>query len=114
VTLKNLVEKLGCSVCCSGESLDREVAGGYSGDLLSDVMANSNAGDVWVTMQIHVNIVAIAVLKDIAAIVLVNGRNPAEDTLQKAIEEKVTILSSPLPAFQTIGKLYELGICGPP
>ena len=59
--------------------------------------------------QVHVNIVAVAVLKELAAIIIVNGRRPAEDTVRKAIEEQVPILSSTLPAFEVIGKLYFLG-----
>jgi hypothetical protein len=114
VTVESLIERFGLSVCCAGESLNTEVTGGYSSDLLSDVIANSNAGNVWVTMQVHVNIVAVAVLKELAAIILINGRKPAEDTLRKAVDEKVTVLTSPLPAFETIGKLYESGIGKPP
>jgi hypothetical protein len=84
------------------------VRGAYSGDLLSDVMANSEAGDVWITMQIHVNIVAVAVLNELAAIILVQGRQPAEETLKKAAEEKVPILVSTLPAFETAGRLFAM------
>ena len=114
VTLKSLVDKLGLSICCAGESLNSDVTGGYAGDLLSDVIANSNAGNIWVTMQVHVNIVAVAVLKDLSAIILVNGRKPAEETLRKAVDEKITILMSTLPAFETIGRLYASGISTSP
>ena len=109
MTVRDIQQKLGLSLCCGGENLDREISGGYAGDLLSDVIANSKAGSVWVTMQVHVNIVAVAVLKELAAIIIVNDRHPAEDTVRKATEEKVPILSSTLPAFEVIGKLYFLG-----
>ena len=108
--LKEIVKKLDLTVCCGKETLDRQVSGGYAGDLLSDVIANSKAGDVWVTMQVHLNIVAVAVLKELPAIILVNGRSPSEETLRKAIDENVTILASTKPAFETVGKLYELHI----
>ena len=108
--LKQVIEKLDLAVCCGGEKADREVTGGYASDLLSDVIANSKAGNVWLTMQVHVNIVAVAVLKELAAVILVNGRSPSEDTLRKAKDEGVTILASKKPAFETAGKLYELGI----
>jgi hypothetical protein len=112
MTVKDAAGKLGLSVCHDGNGLDTEITGGYSGDLLSDVIANSRAGNVWVTMQVHVNIVAVAVLKELAAIIIVNGRQPAQDTLARAGEENVPILSSRLPAFEIAGKLYFLGVSG--
>ncbi|MBN1104409.1 MAG: serine kinase [Deltaproteobacteria bacterium] len=92
------------------KGLDREVAGGYCGDLLSDVMANSTVGGVWLTIQSHQNIVAVGVLRELAAIILVNGRNPDEDTKNKADEEGIPLLLSSLTAFHLAGRLYELGI----
>jgi len=58
MTLNEVVNSLGLTVCCGGDKLQHEVAGGYASDLLSDVIANSKPGSVWVTMQVHVNIVA--------------------------------------------------------
>jgi TPP-dependent 2-oxoacid decarboxylase len=110
MTVQEILKQLDLAVCCGAERLNVEVTGGYASDLLSDVIAHSKTGNVWVTMQVHENIVAVAVLKELAAIILVNGRSPAEHTLQKAIDEKATILVSKQHAFETIGKLYELGI----
>jgi len=110
MTVRDIVGKLGLTVCCGDEALEREITGGYAGDLLSDVMANSTAGNVWITMQVHVNTVAVAVLKELAAIILVNGRKPAEETLQRAREEKIPVLSGSVPAFELAGRLYALGI----
>ncbi len=90
----------------------REIQGGYASDLLSDVMANSHEGDVWVTLQKHVNIVAVAQLNGLAAIVLVNGRKPEPDTLARAEEMGIPIISTPLQAFDAIGILHVQGICG--
>jgi len=64
-------------------------------------------------MQVHVNIVAVAVLKELVGIVLVQGREPAEETLKKAVEEHVPILISPSPAFETAGKLSAMLTKGP-
>jgi hypothetical protein len=91
---------------------DREVRGGYASDLMSDVMANAEEGDVWVTLQTHVNIVAVAAMKELAGVILVKGREPEAETVSKAEEKEVPILVSPLPAFELIGRLYELGIHG--
>lgn len=108
--LKELIEKESLIIRCGDNLLDTEITGGYVSDLLSDVIANAKTGDVWVTMQVHINIVAVALLKEIAAIVIVQGREPNEDTLKKAVEENIPILVSKLPAFQLVGRMYELGI----
>src|SRR5512143_1233239 len=112
MTVREVVDRLGLSVCCAGETLDREITGGYSGDLLSDVMAHSGPGEAWITIQVHVNIVAVASLKEHAAIIIVNGRTPAADTLAKAAGEKVTVLASDLSAFEISGRLHRLGVGG--
>ncbi|MBN1570462.1 MAG: serine kinase [Acidobacteria bacterium] len=93
-------------------SVEREIQGGYASDLLSDVMGNSREGDIWVTMQKHVNVVAVAQLNNLAAIVLVNGRTPESDTAVRAEEIGIPIISTPLQAFDVIGILYSLGIRG--
>lgn len=106
--LKEVIERLDLTVCTHSERGVAEVTGGYAGDLLSDVIANSQAGNVWVTIQVHPNIAAIAVLKDLAAIILANGRKPQQETLQKAEEEGVTLATSSLPSFELVGRLYEM------
>ncbi|MBN2789230.1 MAG: serine kinase [Candidatus Delongbacteria bacterium] len=110
MNLKEVVEKINLKVI-SGE-LDKEVSGGYSSDLLSDVIANAEEDNIWITLQTHINIVAVANLKGLSAIILINNRQPEDTTLQKAIEENITILSTELQTFELVGKLYELGIHG--
>ena len=92
------------------KGMDREVSGGYCGDLLSDVMANAMNGALWITIQSHQNIVAVAVLRELSAIILVNGRVPDEDTKAKAEEEGIPILLSPSSSYELAGRLYELGV----
>ena len=95
----------------SGEKgLNRDITGGYCGDLLSDVMAHSTKGAVWLTVQGHQNIVAVAILKELAAIILVNGRQPDEETKTKSEEENIPILITPLSSYQLAGRLNELAI----
>jgi predicted transcriptional regulator len=110
--LNEIVEKLELEVKTGGNNLNVEVVRGYSSDLLSDVMANAQEGDIWITMQTHQNIVAVAVLKTLAAIILVNNRNPDDETTKKAKDENLPILTSNLSTFELIGKLYQLGISG--
>jgi hypothetical protein len=89
-----------------------EIRGGYSSDLLSDVIANAQEGDVWITLQKHLNIAAVAHLKGLAAIVLVHDRCPDQDTIARADEDGVVIISTPLSAFDAAGLLYECGLRG--
>ena len=88
--------------------LDREVTNGYTSDLLSDVMANTKEGNLWITLQIHQNIVAVAKLKDLSGIIIVNNRQPEEDTIKKSEEEKVPILRTGDSSFTISGKIYEV------
>ncbi len=112
MTLREVVEKLGMKPASALPRLSQEFTGGYVSDLLSDVMANAKAGDVWITLQIHQNIVAVATLKELAAIIIIGGRQPEKQTLAKAEEEKIPILLSESTAFEVAGRLYQMGISG--
>ena len=90
------------------EGLNREVKGGYVSDLLSDVMGNADEGKVWITLQTHKNIMAIASLKDLAAIILVSDNKPEDDTIAQSNEEGIPILGTTLSCFDITGKIYEL------
>jgi hypothetical protein len=108
MTLTEVVEKLGLHVLTSKRVGDVKVTGGYTGDLLSDVIANSKTGNLWITMQTHQNVLAVVKLKDLAGIVFVNGRQPDEETTRKADEEYVTVLGTDKSAFSISGQLYQL------
>ncbi len=112
MNLEEIARQLDMEIRSAARNLSREVTGGYASDLLSDVMANAERGYLWVTLQIHQNIVAVAVIKELAGIVIVNGRNPEEETLAKAEKEGVPILVTELPSFEIVGRLYELGLRG--
>ncbi|MGQ9464137.1 MAG: DRTGG domain-containing protein [bacterium] len=110
--LSEIIKHLGLKVECGGKFLDRTITGGYVSDLLSDVMANVTKGDIWVTLQCHPNIVAVGVLKEISGIVITNGRKPESETTKKAEQEKIPIMTTELPTFEVVGRLYEMGISG--
>ena len=112
MTIREVVDSSQLQILACPEGLDKEITGGYASDLLSDVIAHTRAGNLWVTMQTHRNIIAVATLKELAAVVLVNGRTPDPETLEKAREEKVIVLGSRLPAFELVGRLYQMGIRG--
>lgn len=106
--LKEIIKKLELKTLTGQDKLDVEVTGAYTSDLLSDVIANSKEGNLWITLQTHQNIIAVAKLKELSGIIIVNNREPDEDTLQKAKEENVPLLGSEEIAFEISGKLYEL------
>ncbi len=106
--LESIVRALNLKVRSGEDKLKTEVRGGYTGDLLSDVMGNSKEGDIWITRQVHQNIVAVASLKDHAGIVLVQDSEPAKDTLEKAVKEGVPILVSELSGFEVSARIFNL------
>ena len=108
MTLQELVQRLELIVRSAKNNLEHEVTGGYASDLLSDVIANSNPGNIWLTIQIHPNIIAVAELKELTGIIISNGREPEKETIAKAEQEKIPILTSSLPTYELAGKLYEL------
>ena len=87
-----------------------EVSAGYTSDLLSCVMAGAPHGGVWVTLQAHSNIVAVAALLDLAAIIITEDAQPEPATIAKANEEGLTLLASPVKSFEIVGKLWEMGL----
>lgn len=106
--LASIVKFLNLKVCAGADQLNRPVRGGYTGDLLSDVMGNSKEGDVWVTRQVHQNIVAVASLKEHAGIILVHGAQPAKDTLERATRENIPLLVSEQSGFDVVGQIHAL------
>ena len=79
---------------------------------MSDIIGNAQEGDLWITLQINKNIVAVAVMKGLAGIILINNRIPDEDTLAKAVEEDIPILQTSLSAFELTGRIYAMGLRG--
>jgi len=108
--VRDIQSAFNLEVAAGGGGLDREVVDGYCGDLLSDVMANAGRGSVWLTMQSHQNILAVAALKELAAIVLVNGNRPADDTRARADQEGIPILLSQGSSYQLAGMFFNAGI----
>ena len=110
MTLGDIIEALALEVRVGSDQMDRVVEGGYVSDLLSDVIAGAKEGDLWITLQLHQNIVAVAFLNNLAGIVIVGGREPEPETLEKAEEQGVPIMVSGLPAYEVVGRLYQMGI----
>lgn len=111
--VKDLLEKFDLAVAGGKSGLDREVTEGYCGDLLSEVMGNAPAGCAWMTVQGHQNIVAVAVLREMAAIVITGGQIPDAETIQKADQEGIPILQWPDSSFSLAGRLFGAGVGNP-
>jgi predicted transcriptional regulator len=110
VNVRQLSEQFNLHVAAGRQYLDRQIQGGYCGDLLSDVMANAPDGCIWLTVQTHQNIVAVAVLHEMAAIVLTGGQEPDQETIEKAEAEGIPILMWPKTGFELAGQVSAAGI----
>ncbi len=108
MTVSDVVQALGLRVVAGHKALDRLVCGGYCGDLLSDVMARAKPKDIWITIQGHQNIVAVAVLTEVSAVIVCGNVQPEKDTLERADREGVPILLTPKNAFEVASKLAAL------
>jgi predicted transcriptional regulator len=106
--VNDIVKSLNLKVFSGDAGLNNEVEGGYASDLLSDVMGHAEAGSVWITLQSHKNVMAIASLKELSAIILVKGIDPEYDTAFQSNQEGIPILGTNLGSFEIAGKLYRL------
>lgn len=89
---------------------EQEVAGAYVSDLLSDVMAHAHSGSVWITIQTHQNVIAVASLLNLAAVILAGGHRAGPETIAKAESAGIPVYLSAEPSFIVAGRLYELGL----
>ncbi len=106
--IADLVIALNLKVISGGKGLNRDFGGGYASDLLSDVMGNAKEDNIWITLQTHKNIMAVASLKELSAVILVNGNLPDAETIQKSNEENIPILGTDDSTFRICGRIYEL------
>ena len=89
-----------------------DITHGYASDLLSDVLANAPAGGILVTLQVHLNVIAVASHAGLRAVIFSCGRIPEDDVIQKAAEEGLSLFVSSSDTFEIVGRLYELGLRG--
>ncbi len=106
--IDDIINKLDLEVISGHAGLSNEITGGYVSDLLSDVMGNATKGMVWVTLQTHQNIVAVASLKDLAGIILVKNLLPDSETINKSNIENIPVMTTASDTFITAGRLYDL------
>lgn len=111
--VEDLKELIGAKNLVEGASLNAEITCGYSCDLLSWVLAHGKQGMGWCTVQSHVNVVAVAVLMEMACVIMVENVEPEPASLQKAIDEGMPILSTPKTAYEVCGLMNQAGIAIP-
>lgn len=109
--LRHIITELKLSVLTDEKDFSSIIPqSGYTSDLLSCVMSGARHQSVWVTLQAHSNIVAVAALLDLAAVIITEGAMPDAATIKKANEENVILLSTEQPSFYVVGKLWEIGL----
>ena len=111
-SLKVIIEKLNLEPVSSARSADRPVTGGYASDLLSCVMKGAKQDDIWVTLQSHLNVVAVASLTNLAGVIITEGNRPDQETIARAEKEGVVLMVTPKATFTVVGELTLLGVRG--
>lgn len=104
--LSDVAKHLGCEILTNDVNLDRDIKDGYVSDLLSDVIGNIRENSIWITIQRHINILGVAKLKDVVAIIIPRNLHIEENVIEKAKEEGVAILRDPRSAFELSGLIF--------
>ena len=112
MTIKELMDITGAELLTRDADLTAEVESGYSCDLLSWVMAHGKPGMAWITVQPHMNVVAVATLHDMACVIVPEGAAIPDEVSAKAEEEGIAMLSSAKSAYELCGMMYGAGLTG--
>lgn len=111
MTLQEIITELNLTLLTSPRDLNSiHPQGGYASDLLSCVMAGAQPQNIWVTLQAHMNVVAVAVLREVSAVIITEDAKPEADVIEKANQQGIILLSTPEQNYEIVGKLWELGI----
>jgi hypothetical protein len=111
MTLADMIDTLGLELLTEARDFsDAPVRAGYASDLLSRVLAEAPHYGVWVTLQAHNNVVAVAAVLELAAVIISSGSRPDADTIAKANEEGVPLLATAASTFTLVGRMWELGV----
>jgi hypothetical protein len=113
MNLQNIIEHLGLKILTEPKDFSSTIpTSGYASDLLSCVMAGAKKDGVWVTLQCHDNIVAVAALLDLTAVIITEDAQPDPATITRANSRDITLLSTPQSSFTIIGQLWDMGLRG--
>jgi hypothetical protein len=106
--VRDFAQTLALEILTGEVNLEEVVKAGYTSDLLSDVIAHAPENSIWVTVQRHINILGVAKLKNIVAIVTPRNLKMESEVIEKARTEGIALLRSPLSAFEISGLAYEV------
>ena len=112
MTVKDLIDLIEAKDMTPEAGKETEVSCGYTCDLLSWVMAHGTAGMAWVTVQTHMNVIAVASLMEMAAVIIPEGIEMEAPSLEKAKEEGINVLQTPLTAYEICARLAAAGLPG--
>jgi hypothetical protein len=110
MTVRELIERTGWKLSTPSLNTDVQVEGAYCGDLLSWVMGNGEPQQAWITVQVHANVIAVALLREFSCLIVADGANVTDEFAEKAAAEELIVLESDLPVYESAKKLVELGI----
>lgn len=114
MTVKELAALIGAENAAAPRGEETQVTCGYTCDLLSWVMAHGKAGMAWITVQTHMNVIAVASLMEMAAVILPEGIEMEQASLEKAREEGIAVLHSGKTAYEICAMMSEAGLPGTP
>lgn len=109
MTLQEVADVLQATVFSGQPHLDKPVSSGYASDMLSEVMAHARAGQLWLTVQTHLNVPAVAVLLDLGGIVITGGNQPEAAVIAKGNETGMVIMTTSYNTFEAIALLCKAG-----
>jgi len=111
MTLQEIIDRLDLKLLTEPKDFSSiHPTSGYISDLLSCVMSGARQGGIWVTLQAHTNIIAVAALLDLSAVIITEDAQPDPQGIVKANAEGITLLSTALPSFAVVGQLWEMGL----
>lgn len=110
MTINEFLKTTGAKLLTPETETSKQISCGYSCDLLSWVMSHGAAGMAWITVQTHMNVVAVATLMDMAAIIVPEGIAVEQDVIDKAAEEGIALIASDKTAYELCGLMYSAGV----
>lgn len=106
--ISEICKSLELKVLSSEQNIEREFSGVYISDLLSWVMSHANKDNIWITVLTNINVAAVALLTEVACVIIPEAINVEENTIKKAEEHGIIILSSSMPGAELCSKLLSL------
>lgn len=110
IIVSDLARALELDVAAGQGGLAAPAWGGFISDLMSETLEKAKAGQIWITTQTHANVVAVAKLVGLAAVILAGGHQPEPQALAEAGREGLPLLLSLLDAFPLACRLHDLGL----